>query len=232
MPAKPQNAKTFRARLEPDGTRLRWVIARVPFDIGAVWPIRRGRRVRGEINGIPFRTSLFPDPAGKGQVLLVNRVLQKAAGAAVGAEVAVRLEPDLEVREVSTPLELTAALKGDRKLRRWFEGLSDSMRREIGKWISEPKGAETRQLRAERMAERLLQAMEGETDPPPILRAAFLRQPRARDGWNAMTPTQRRNHLMGIFYYQTADARERRAAKAVEEALSVFRKKNAENDLS
>jgi uncharacterized protein YdeI (YjbR/CyaY-like superfamily) len=227
MPAKTQVSKTFRAVLEPDGTRLRWVIARVPFDITEVWPVRRGRRVRGEINGFPFRTSLFPDPAGKGQVLLVNRVMQKAAGARVGGEVTVRLEPDLEVREVLVPQEFTNALKGDRKLKRWYEGFSDSMRREIGKWISEPKGAETRALRAEQMAERLMQAMEGEEDPPPILRAAFLRDPRARAGWNAMTPTQRRSHLLGIFYYQTAEARERRATKAIEEALRVF-KKNAE----
>jgi len=105
------------------------------------------------------------------------------------------------------------------------------MRREIGKWIDEPKGAETRLLRAERMAERLMLAMEGEKEPPPILRAAFLRDPRVREGWDALTPTQRRNHLLGIFYYQTADARDRRAAKAVEEALRAFRKKNAENDL-
>lgn len=212
--------------MEPDGTRLRWVIARVPFDIAEVWPIRRGRRVRGEINGVPFRTSLFPDPAGKGQILLVNKGLQKAAGAGVGSEVLVRMEPDLETREVLIPKELANAIKGDRKLKRWFESLSDSMRREIGKWISEPKGEEARLLRAERMAERMMQAMEGEVELPPILRAALLRQPRALEGWNAMTPTQRRNHLLGIFYYQTTDARERRAAKAIEEALRVSKKKS------
>ena len=95
------------------------------------------------------------------------------------------------------------------------------MRREIGKWVGEPKGAETRQKRAEKMAERLMQAMEGEDDPPPVLRAAFQRQPHALKGWMAMTPVQRRSHLMGIFYYETVEARERRAAKAVEEALRV-----------
>jgi uncharacterized protein YdeI (YjbR/CyaY-like superfamily) len=69
------------------------------------------------------------------------------------------------------------------------------------------------------MAERLLQALEGETETPPVLQAAFLRQPQAREGWQAMTPAQRRGHLLGIFYYQTVEARERRAAQAVEEAL-------------
>ena len=34
-----------------------------------------------------------------------------------------------------------------------------------------------------------------------------------------MTPVQRRGHLLGIYGYQSVDARERRAAKAVEEAL-------------
>ena len=98
------------------------------------------------------------------------------------------------------------------------------MRKEIGDWVSEAKSAEGREKRAERLAERLLLTLEGETELPPILHATFLRQPLARQGWEAMTLTQRRRHLLGIFGYQTAEARERRAAKAVEEALRVARK--------
>jgi hypothetical protein len=55
----------------------------------------------------------------------------------------------------------------------------------------------------------------------PVLLAAFLRQPLARTGWEAMKPVQRRGHLLGIFHYQTVESREKRAAKAVEEALRV-----------
>jgi hypothetical protein len=36
-----------------------------------------------------------------------------------------------------------------------------------------------------------------------------------------MTPAQRRRHLLGIYGYQSVEARERRAAKAVEDALRV-----------
>jgi uncharacterized protein YdeI (YjbR/CyaY-like superfamily) len=226
--------QSFTVLLEPDQTRLRWVIARVPFDPAKAWPVRRGLRVRGEIlpvketsgEGFAFRTSLFPDPRGEGYILLVNKKMQAGAGAAVGSQVRIRLEPDLEERAVVIPPELTRALKGDRRLPKWFAGLSDSMRREIGKWIDEPKSPATREKRAEMMAERLLLTLEGETEPPPILQAAFLRQPMARVGWEAMTPVQRRGHLLGIFYYQTADARERRAAKAIEEALRVARRKS------
>jgi len=213
--------KTFTSILEPDGTQLRWVIARIPFDMTKTWPVRKGRRVRGEIEGFPFRTSLFPDPRGKGQILLVNKKMQAGAKARAGDKVRIKLEPDLEDRPAFIPAELEKALKGDRKLRKWFDAMSTSMRREIGKYVDEAKGAETRQKRAEKMAERLLQAMEGEEEPPPVLRAAFQREPRAQAGWNKLTPNQRRNHLLGIFYYETVEARERRAAKAVEEALKA-----------
>jgi len=216
--------KSFTAVLQPDGTQLRWVVARIPFDVAKAWPERRRLRVRGEIEGYAFRTSLFPDPRGKGHILLVNKKMQAGAKAAAGSQVRIQLEPDLEERAVVIPTELERALKGDRRLPKWFAGLSDSMRHEIGKWVSEPKGAETRRKRAEGMAERLLLTLEGEIEAPPILQAAFQRQPLARKGWEAMTPVQRRGHLLGIFYYQTADARDRRAAKAVEEALRVARR--------
>lgn len=69
-------AKKFTATLEPDGTQLRWVIARVPFDIAKAWPELHRRRVRGDIEGFAFRTSLFPNPRGTGHMLLVNKKMQ------------------------------------------------------------------------------------------------------------------------------------------------------------
>ena len=213
--------KSFTALLEPDGTALKWVIARVPFDIAKAWPARNGRRVRGEIAGYAFRTSLFPDPRRGGHFLLVNKKMQSAAGARVGSRVRIWLEPDLVERPVLLPTELSRALNADRQLRRLFDSMSASMRREIGKWAGEPKSPASRQKRAEKMAERLMHALEGEDDPPPILRSLFLRHPGARDAWFALTSTQRRNHLLGIFYYETAEARERRAAKAIQAALQA-----------
>lgn len=227
----PPTRKSFTAVLEPDRTRLRWVIARIPFDVAKAWPERRGLRVCGEITsvnnksgGFAFRTSLFPDPSGKGHILLVNKKMQAASETTIGSSVRIWLQPDLEERTAVIPPELAHALKGDRRLPKWFSGLSYSMRKEIGARVIEPKSAEARVQRAERMVEWLLLTLEGETELPPILHAAFLRQPLARKGWEAMTPTQRRGHLLGIFHYQSVESRERRAAKVVEEALSVARR--------
>ena len=89
------------------------------------------------------------------------------------------------------------------------------MRRDVGKWVMEPKGAASRKNRAEQVAEWLLLTMEGERETPPILVAAFRTEPLAQKGWKAMTAAQRRRHLLGIFHYRGVEAREPRAAQAV-----------------
>ena len=222
----PTTAKSFTAVLEPLRNGLGWVVARVPFDIKAAWPVRKGLRVRGEIAGLAFRSALQPHSGG-GHFLLVNRKMQAAAKAAVGSKVKIRLEPDLEERLAVMPPELAKALKGDRRLRKWFDGLNDYTRRAICALVSEAKTAEARERKAEQRAEWMLLTLEGEadpTDPPPILRAAFQREPLARVGWEAMSPARRRKHLWGIFHLQTAEARERRVAQAVEDAVGVARR--------
>lgn len=157
-------------------------------------------------------------------MVLVNKKMQKAAGARQGDLVRMVLEPDLEERKAAMPKELDRALKADRQLRKWFDGLTEYMRRTFCAMVSEIENSESRERMAARIAERLLQAMEGEQETPPILKAAFARQPLAQAGWKAMTATQRRGALLAIFYYESAEARERRAAKVVEDALKRGRK--------
>jgi uncharacterized protein YdeI (YjbR/CyaY-like superfamily) len=227
----PSTSKSFTAVLEPDGTRLQWVIARIPFDPIRAWPKRKGLRVKGEIQsaknkiaGLAFRSSLFGFSSKEGYYLPMSKKMMAAARASIGSKVRIRLEPDFEERTVVTPPELTRALKGDRRLPKWFDGLTYSARKEVGDWVTQPKSAESRTKRAEQMAVRLLLALEGETETPPILEAAFQRQPLARKGWEAMTPLQRRRQLLSVFYCETAEARQRRAARAVEEALRVAKR--------
>jgi len=222
----PNSRKIFRVVLETIGERPRFVIARIPVDLKKAWSGWQNRRVIGEINGFAFRTTLFSQDRGTRHMLVVNRRMQTGARAGPDAEVRIWLEPDLKEQPLTEPAELKRALKEDRQLRRWFDALSPSMRKGIGGFVDQARGAATRALRAGKVAEGLMLAMEGEQTPPPILRAAFQRQPMAQDGWAAMTPTQRRNHLLGIFLAQAVNGRERRAARAIEECLRVARKRN------
>jgi uncharacterized protein YdeI (YjbR/CyaY-like superfamily) len=221
----------FRSLLKPDGTNLKWVIADVPFSPQKVWKARKGMRVKGTINGFDFRTSLFGS-AEKGYVILVNKQMQKGAQAYAGEMAEFTLEPDLEERGAAVPPELAKLLKQDRALERWFNALSYSYRKYMSDDVRKPKSPEARRRRAEQTAERMLLAMEGEHTLPPILQVAFRRAPLAQTGWKAMTPIQRRAHLLGIFYYHSPEARERRAQKAVEEALRIAEGKSARPDKS
>lgn len=183
--------------------------------------------MKGTINGFPFRTSLFGSAEG-GHLLLVNKAMQKGGKVALGGLAEIVLEPDLEERAAVVPPELARIFKENRGLKPWYERLSYSARKDICDRIVEPKSADARERRAEQMAERLLLAMEGERELPPILQVAFRRHPKARAGWEAMTPAQRRGHLLGIFYYQSPEAREKRAAKAVADALRIAEARAAE----
>ena len=220
----PKLTKSFGATLEATGTSLRWVIARVPVDLKKAWPIWKSRRVFGEINGFAFRTALILGTKGEGFTLIVNKRMQAGARVRAGERAQIKLSPDLGEVVIDTPVEFERILKTDRALKKWFDGLSPSMRKGFTNFISDAKTRETRQKRAEAMAESLMLAMEGEVEPPPILRVAFQWQPEARRGWDLMTATQRKHHLLGIFYPQTVEGRERRAAKVIESCLSVAKR--------
>jgi uncharacterized protein YdeI (YjbR/CyaY-like superfamily) len=209
MAEKPQR---FTTALEQGSRALGWTIARIPFDPARTWKQMLRLRVRGDINGFAFRTSLFPDPRG-GFHILVNRAMQQNAGVKLGDTAVFRLEPDLEPREAELPDELAVLLDEEPGLHDWYNTLTEYTRREIGKWVMGVKSDGARMRRAEQMAERLLATMEGERELPPAIAAAFRARPKARAAWDRMTLTQRRGALMAVFYYQTVEARQRRIEK-------------------
>src|SRR5712692_10157900 len=145
-------AKTFQARLERIDSPLKWVMIRIPFDAAKIWGKRGQLKVKGEINGSAFRTSLFPRRGG-GHMMLVNKRMQRGAGAGPGTVAQFRLEPDFEERIIRVPVELKRALGEDRSLRRWFDKLNYSIRRYITDPIAELKSPEARTRRASQMAE-------------------------------------------------------------------------------
>src|SRR3974390_446593 len=110
-------SRTFRANLEATGTRLRWVIARVPVDLKKAWPMWRSRRVFGEINGFPFKTALIPGQKGQGHVLIVNKRMQVGARVRTGDRALIRLTPDLGELTIDLPVEFAKILKADRALK-------------------------------------------------------------------------------------------------------------------
>jgi uncharacterized protein YdeI (YjbR/CyaY-like superfamily) len=216
--------KSFSAPLEHLRSGLGWVVAYLPFDAPAVWGSGRRPKVKGEINGFAFRTSLFPTSDGR-HFLLINKRMQKGGRAVAGTKASFRLEPDTEERTVTIPAELKRVLAEDRSVLRWFDKLNYSIRKWIVDWITNVKSAEARVRRSEQVAEQLMSTMDAECELPPMLQIAFARTPRAREGWELMSASHRRGQLLAIFYYRTPESRARRLTKVIEEAAALAEKK-------
>ena len=185
--------KSFKATLERLRSNLGWVVIWIPFKVHKVWGSRGRLKIRGEINGFPFRTSLFPTRKGE-HFLLVNKKMQEGANAVEGSTAEFLLEPDTEERIVVVPAELKNILAEDKTFKKWFESLNYSIRKWLADWITQPRSAASRVRRAEQVAEQLLSTMEAERELPPALKLAFTRDPRALEGWNIMSPADR--HLL------------------------------------
>jgi hypothetical protein len=219
MPAAKSAIKIFETVLERTPDRLRWVIARLPFDSAKAWGKRGQLRIKGEINGFAFTGTLFPTGSGT-HFLIVNKKLLAGGKTAPGLTAKFRLQPDTTPRPSPPPAtELLRELGQSKRLLRFYESLNPSRRREIAKWVAECKTAEARQRRSRQIAERLMETMEAERELPPLMQLAFRQNPRAAEQWERMSKSHRRAHLFGIFYYRTPEARANRVAKCVEDLL-------------
>jgi len=216
--AEKSPGKNFQAVLSRSGNSLNWVIIRLPFDVQHAWQVRGQLRVKGSINGFPFKSTLFPTGDGH-HYMIVNKTMQKGGRVQPGLEARFSMEPDTEERPVPVSPEIESVLKQSRRLQKFYLSLTLYTRREIVRQVAEAKSPETRKRRAEHMAERLMETMEAEIDLPPLIRQALMRNPQAADGWKKMPHSHRRNHLLGIFYYRNPESRARRIEKAVAEML-------------
>jgi len=229
---KLNQAKTFEAVLERTPDRLRWVIARLPFDSAKAWGKRGQIRIKGEINGFAFSSTLFP--AGDGtHFLIVNKKLLAGGKTAPGLKAKFRLQPDTAPRPAPPPAkELLHEMGQSKRLLKFFESLSPSRRNEIARWIAQCKTSEARTRRARQIAERLLETMEAERELPPILQLALRQNPRAKEKWEQMSQSHRRAHLFSIFYYREPEARAKQVTKAIEKMLGRKPKRANEEDFS
>ena len=229
MPAK-SAAKTFQATLEHSGNSLNWIIARVPFDVFKQWGSRGHLRVQGEINGSPFRTTLFP--TGKGDhFFIVNKKMQSAGKVAPGLTAKFRIEPDTAPRKpVATPRELLEEIGQSKRLLKLFESFNASYRKYMVEWVAEGKQESTRRRRAEQLAERLMETLEAERELPPVIQLAFRQNRRAQEAWELLSPSHRRRHLFSIFYYREPESRARRLAKTIDEIMGKGRKPEPGNE--
>lgn len=133
-----------------------WTMVVIPEDIASSFGTRSMVRVRGTVNGVPYRSSLMPSGDG-GFRMMVNAAIRAEADVGQGDEVAVELEIDNAPRTVRTPPDLNRALKDDPRAKAFWGALSYSNKKLYVDWILEAKQPDTR-------AKRVTETVQGMRD--------------------------------------------------------------------
>ena len=125
-----------------------------PFRVEEVFGSKAMVKVRGTIDGVPFRNVIMPN--GQGQhYTVVNRELREAIGKQAGDRVRVEMEVDNEERVVEVPEDFQQALAADDQTSAQFARFSFTHRKEYVRWIEEAKKPETRERRIRKALEML-----------------------------------------------------------------------------
>jgi uncharacterized protein YdeI (YjbR/CyaY-like superfamily) len=113
---------------------------------------------------------------------------------------------------------LAREFRQSKRLQKFFDSLPESSRQQIDREIREVKTEETRLRRAQHAAEYLMEAMEAELDPPPLMKAAFAHNAKVRQGWELMPQSLRRQYLIAIFRSRFPETRARWLEHTIREA--------------
>ncbi|WP_409342159.1 YdeI/OmpD-associated family protein [Paenibacillus sp. MBLB4367] len=125
----------------------------VPFDVRAAFGTSGQIKVRGTINGHPFRSSIHP--YGGIHYMGINKAMRETMGVSAGDVVAVEMERDDEPRKVELPEELRHALSLNEAAKDAYERLSYTNQKEYAVWVASAKKQETRDNRIRKALERL-----------------------------------------------------------------------------
>ena len=136
--------QSFRATLEPVTHGGQYVA--VPHRVANAAGLKHGARVRGEVNGVGYRSSLM---MYSGIFHLgVHKSTLQLAGVKPGARVSVTIELDDEPLPTDViPDELAAALKANRSAASAWTSLAPSRKREQVKALLTAKLPDTRSRR-------------------------------------------------------------------------------------
>jgi hypothetical protein len=138
--------QSFTATLQrPEGVGT-WTYLTVPFDAAAVYGVKGQIKVKGTLNGLPFRGSLMPHGNGR-HFLVVKKALRDEVGVSQGSVVQVRLDRDTAARAVSVPRDFKQALAANPSAAAAFQTLPPSHQQEYLDYIAAAKKDETRQRR-------------------------------------------------------------------------------------
>jgi len=140
---------SFEAVLvKPEGVGT-WTFLGIPIEVSAMFGSKGQVKVKGTINGYPFRSTALPMGDGS-HYLVVGKDIRDHIAVAQGDSVIVVLELDTEERRITVPDDFLRAMDGQPQARQIFDRLSYSHQKEYVNWILSAKQTETRQRRVDK----------------------------------------------------------------------------------
>jgi hypothetical protein len=147
----------FEAVLERPEMRGAWTFIRIPFSVAEEFGVKGQVPVRGTINGIPYENFLLPQGDGV-HILVVKKEIRDMAGVTAGDMAEVTVARDSAPRQAEVPEELADRLRASPGAQQVFDKLGYSHRKAYCDHVSQGKKSETRQRRAAKCVELLLEA--------------------------------------------------------------------------
>lgn len=126
----------------------------VPFDTATVFGKQDRIRVRGTIDGMPYRGTMTQNNGR--HFMAVNRAMRFAIGKSAGDMIHVLVEIDTEPRVVELPEDLIWALDANANAKAIFDKFGYSHRREYVNWIESARKAEIRARRVQEAVQRIV----------------------------------------------------------------------------
>lgn len=147
-------SKEFKARLTKPDAAGAWTYFTLPLDAVAEYGKKGQIRVKGNIDGYSFRSSLMPHGDGR-HYMVVNRAIRDRIDKSAGDMVKVVMGLDSEPRTVTVPDDLKRALAENSRASDILDAMAYSHKKAYVDWIEGAKKAETRERRIVRAVEML-----------------------------------------------------------------------------
>ncbi len=125
----------------------------VPFNVPKVFGTKAQVKVRGTIDGYPYRGSIAN--MGEGHCMGVKKEIRQAIGKTAGDTVEVVMEIDTEPRIVAVPEDFQQAMDNNPTVKEIFDKFSYTHKKEYVEWIEGAKRQETRESRINKAVEQI-----------------------------------------------------------------------------
>lgn len=143
----------FRASIQAASVGTGGAYVLFPYDVEKEFGAKSRIPVHATFNGIPYKGSLMKYGEPK-HMLCVLKAVRDQLGKGIGDTVDVVVWKDEAARTVEVPSDFAALLKNE-KLRKAFDALSYTHRREYCRWIAEAKQEATRARRLAKSVEMI-----------------------------------------------------------------------------